>query len=49
MNERILLPLNENPLPLTVINDLFKICFHDMEKLLSVEEIFEKLKQNGFQ
>ena len=38
----------ENPLPLAVIKDLFKIYFHEMEKLLPVEKISEQLEQNGF-
>ena len=47
MNERISFSLNRNPLPLTVINDLFKIYFHEMEKLLAAERIFENLEENG--
>ena len=47
MNERILFPLKRNPLPLTVIKDLFKIYIHEIEKLLPVERIFEKLGKNG--
>ena len=43
MNERILFPLKRNPLPLTVIKDLFKIYIHEIEKLLPVERIFDKL------
>ena len=38
----------ENPLPLIVIKDSFKICFHEMEKLLPVKRIFEKLEENRF-
>ena len=38
----------ENPLPLAVINDSFKIYFQEMEKLLPMEGIFEILKQNVF-
>ena len=37
-----------NPL-LAIIKDSFKIYFHEMEKLLPMEGISEKLKQNGFQ
>ena len=48
INERISFPVNRNPLPLTVIKDSFKICFHEIEKLLPVERIFEKLKENSF-
>ena len=33
---------------MAVIKDSFKIYFHKMEKLLPMEELFEKLKQNGF-
>ena len=40
--------LTENPLPLAVIKDSFKIYFQEMEKLLPVEDIFEILEQNGF-
>ena len=35
-------------MPLAVIKDLFKIYFHEMEKLFPVESIFEELKQRGF-
>ena len=35
-------------MPLAVIKDLFKIYFHEMEKLFPVESIFEDLKQRGF-
>ena len=35
-------------MPLAVIEDLFKIYFHEMEKLFPVESIFEELKQRGF-
>ena len=45
MNERILFPLKRNPLPLTVIKDLFKIYIHEIEKLLPVERIFDKLEK----
>ena len=38
----------ENSLLLAVIKDSFKIYFHEMEKLLTVERIFEELEQNGF-
>ena len=38
----------DNSLPLAVIKDSFKIYFHQMEKLLPVEEILEELEQNGF-
>ena len=47
MNERITFQETENPLLLAVIKDLFEIYFHKMEKLLSVERIFEELEQNG--
>ena len=40
--------LKENPLPLAVRKDYFKIYFQEMEKLLQMEEIFEILAQNGF-
>ena len=33
----------ENPLPLAVIKDSFKIYFQEMEKLLLLNEIFEIL------
>ena len=48
MKGRISFSLNRNPLPLTVIKGSFKIYFHEMEKLLLVEKIFEELEQNGF-
>ena len=49
MNKRISFPFSiENPLPLAVIVDSFKICFNKVEKRLPVERIFEKLEQNGF-
>ena len=35
-------------MPLAVIKDLFKIYFHEMEKLFPVESIFKELKQRGF-
>ena len=35
-------------MPLAVIKDSFKIYFHEMEKLLPVERIFEELEQRGF-
>ena len=38
----------ENPLPLAVIKDSFKIYFQEIEKLLPMEEIFELYEQNGF-
>ena len=38
----------ENMLSLAVIKDSFKTCFHEMEKLLRVEMIFEELEQNAF-
>ena len=37
----------ENPLPLAVLKDSFKIYFHEMEKLL-MEGLFEKLEQYCF-
>ena len=46
MNERILFLLNRYPLQLTDVRDSFKIYFHEMEKLLPVERIFEKLEEN---
>ena len=36
-------------MPLALITDLFKIYFHEMEKLLPIEGAFEQLEQNdGF-
>ena len=36
-------------MPLALITDLFKIYFHEMEKLLPIEGVFEQLEQNdGF-
>ena len=46
-NERISFPL-ENPLPLAVIKDTFKIYFQEMEKLLPMGVIFKILAQNNF-
>ena len=43
MNESISFHLNRNPLQLTVVRDSFKTYFNEMEKLLPVERIFEKL------
>ena len=43
MTERISFP--ENLLPLAVIKVSFKTYFHEMEKLLLIERIFEE--QNG--
>ena len=40
--------LKENPLPMAVVKDSFKIYFQGMEKLLSMEGIFDILAQNGF-
>ena len=40
--------LTENPLPLAVMKNSFKIYFQEMEKLLPMEEIFEILQENGF-
>ena len=39
-NQKILLPL-------AIIKDSLKIYFHEMEKLLPVEGLFEKLEENG--
>ena len=49
MNERISFQLNRKSVA-TGRNkkDSFKIYFHDMKELLSVERIFEELEQNGF-
>ena len=44
MNERISFLLNRK----AVIKYLFKMYFHEMEKLLPVERIFDELEQNGF-
>ena len=44
----IMVSNTENPLPLVVIKDSFKIYFHEMEKLLPVERTFEELEQNQF-
>ena len=33
----------ENPLPLAVIKDSFKIYFHEIEKLLPMDGILQKL------
>ena len=38
----------ENSFQLALIKDSFRIYFHEMEKLLLVERIFEELEQNGF-
>ena len=38
----------ENPLPLAVIKDTFKIYFQEMEKLLPMGVIFKILAQNNF-
>ena len=48
MNETISFPLNRKSAQLALINDSFKIYFHEMEKLLPVEGIFDKLEQNTF-
>ena len=49
MNERISFPLNrKSVLPLTVIKDSFKMYFHEMEKLLPVERIFEEFEMKWF-
>ena len=33
---------------MAVIKDSFKLYFHETEKLLPMEEIFDKFEQNGF-
>ena len=38
----------ESPLPLAVLKDSFRIYFHEMEKLLPLEWIFEELEQSAF-
>ena len=38
----------EDPLPLAVIKNSFKIYCQEMEKLLQMEGIFEIYEQNGF-
>ena len=38
----------ENPLPLAVIKNSFKLYFQEAVKLLLMEGIFEILAQNGF-
>ena len=38
----------ENPLPLAVIKNSFKLYFQEIVKLLLMEGIFEMLAQNGF-
>ena len=43
MNDSISFHLNRNPLQLTVVRYSFKTYFDEMEKLLPVEMIFEKL------
>ena len=48
MNETISFQIIRNPL-LAIAKDSFKIYFHEMEKLLPIEGISEKLKQNDFQ
>ena len=47
INERISFPLNRKSVQ-GLRKGSFKIYFHEMEKLLLLERIFEELEQNGF-
>ena len=38
----------ENPLPLAVVIDSFKIYFQEMRKLIPMDRIFEIFTQNSF-
>ena len=47
MNKRILFPPYRKFVVVGRIKDSFKIYFHEIEKLLPMRQLFEKLKQHG--
>ena len=48
MNERISFPLNRKFVGTGRNKDSFETYFHEIEKLLPVERIFEESEENGF-